>query len=76
MPMKEYLIDMPTMTTFRITAASEHDAIEALYEATWDLELHLRIGDDDTPIELINTTCRHGELGQYEIVDEEDVDEA
>ncbi|OWK25141.1 hypothetical protein AJ87_14010 [Rhizobium yanglingense] len=47
--MPEYLIDMRTMTTFWVTAPSEKKALEALMEATYDLELRLEIGEE-TPI--------------------------
>ncbi len=73
--MKEFLIDMPTLTSFWVTAASEEAAIEALYEATAELELRLHIGTKKNPVELINTTCRHGELGDYEIVSDDEVNE-
>lgn len=73
--MKTFLIDMPTMTSFWVTAGSEELAIAALYAATDGLELRLHIGDDDNAIEMVDTTCRHGELGDYEVISGEDDDE-
>ncbi len=66
---------MPTLTSFWVTAPSEEDAIAALYAATDDLELRLQIGKPSRPIELINTTCRHKEFGDYEVISEDPEDD-
>lgn len=68
--MPEYLIDMRTMTTFWVTAPSEKKALEALMEATYDLELRLEIGEE-TPIQLVNITCRDEDP---EVIDAHDDD--
>lgn len=65
--MKQFLIDIPTMTSVWVTARSRSKALEALYNATYDCELRIQIGDDVTPVELINFTRR----GEPEIIDVE-----
>lgn len=69
--MKRFLIDIPTLTSVWVTARSEDEAIAAVNIATADCDLHIQIGDDYSPIELINFTCR----GEHEIIGEEDEDE-
>ncbi|WP_108004934.1 hypothetical protein [Mycoplana dimorpha] len=68
--MKRFLIDIPTLTSVWVTARSEKEAIAAVNIATADCDLHIQIGDDRCPIELINFTRR----GEYEIIGEEDVE--
>ena len=72
--MKRYLVDMPTMTSYWITALSEEEAMDALYIATKDVELRIEIGDDQIPIEVINFTCR-GEPDLIDVEGDEDEDE-
>lgn len=55
--MPEYLIDLHTMASFWVTATSEEGAIEVLKEVTNALELRIQVGDE-TPIELVDITCR------------------
>lgn len=52
------------MTSVWVTARSRSKALEALYNATYDCELRIQIGDDVTPVELINFTRR----GEPEII--------
>jgi len=48
---KQFLIDINTVTTFWVTAASEEKALESLKDATRALELRLQIGRKQ-PIEF------------------------
>lgn len=73
--MPEYLIDMRTMTTFWVTAPSEKKALEALMEATYDLELRLEIGEE-TPIQLVNITCRDEDPPEVIDAHDDDADES
>jgi hypothetical protein len=66
--MKEYLIDVPTLTSVWVTARSAAEAIAALQFATKNLELRIPIGTNENPIELIDFTLR----GEPEIIDGDD----
>jgi hypothetical protein len=63
MKMKSFLIDAPTVTAFWVTANTEQEAIDALYEATAMMEFRFQIGQE-TPIELIDFTIRGDQLRQ------------
>lgn len=65
---KQFLIDINTVTTFWVTATSEKKALEALKEATRVLELRLQIGHKQ-PIEFVDLTWRETEprmIEEYE----------
>ena len=65
---KQFLIDINTVTTFWVTATSEEKALEALKDATRALELRLQIGRTQ-PIEFVDLTWRETEplmIEEYE----------
>ncbi|CAN7360878.1 hypothetical protein LJR251_002090 [Rhizobium rhizogenes] len=55
--MKSFLIDAPTAAAFWVTANTEREAIDALYQTMVMMELRFQTGKD-TPIELIDFTTR------------------
>ncbi|MFC5757962.1 hypothetical protein [Rhizobium sp. GCM10022189] len=54
--MAQYVIDMKTTATFRVTASSKKEALKALREVTRDLDLQIEVGHR-TSIEFVNITC-------------------
>jgi hypothetical protein len=58
--MKQYLIDINTVSTFCVTASSEEEALLALKEVAAELELRIQVGDE-TPIEFVDLTWRDDE---------------
>jgi len=55
--MKQYLFDVPTLTSFWVDAESEEEALHALDAIARGVELRIQIGGK-TPIEFVDFTIR------------------